>query len=76
MEQMDLIDWLDDRRVIKQQLPIQSIQHRLFIIKQLKPIMRELEALEISALTISEAIAHYQELYREKAQQAILSPFK
>ena len=73
---MDLIDWLDDRRVIKQQLPIQSIQHRLFIIKQLKPIMRELEALEISALTISEAIAHYQELYREKAQQAILSPFK
>jgi hypothetical protein len=38
--------------------------------------MRELEALELSALTISEALAHYQNLYQEKAQQAILSPFE
>jgi hypothetical protein len=28
--------------------------------------MRELEALELSALTISEALAHYQNLYQEK----------
>jgi hypothetical protein len=42
----------------------QSTQHRLFIIEQLKPIMRELEALELSALTISEALAHYQNLYQ------------
>jgi hypothetical protein len=51
--QMDLIDWLDEKRVIRQQPPSQSTQHRLFIIEQLKPIMRELEALELSALTIS-----------------------
>ncbi|SCN47289.1 hypothetical protein BAZMOX_06368_0 [methanotrophic endosymbiont of Bathymodiolus azoricus (Menez Gwen)] len=34
--------------------------------------MRELEVLELSALTISEAMAHYQNLYQEKAQQATL----
>ncbi|SHE22518.1 hypothetical protein [methanotrophic endosymbiont of Bathymodiolus puteoserpentis (Logatchev)] len=76
MEQMDLIDWLDGKRVIRQQPPTQSTQHRLFIIEQLKPIMRELEALELSALTISEALAHYQNLYQEKAQQAILRAFE
>ncbi|TXK95828.1 hypothetical protein BMR02_12280, partial [Methylococcaceae bacterium HT1] len=36
MEQMDLIDWLDDKRVIRQLPPSQSTQHRLFIIEQLK----------------------------------------
>ncbi|GFO75230.1 hypothetical protein BPLS_P2317 [Bathymodiolus platifrons methanotrophic gill symbiont] len=48
MKQMDLIDWLDGKRVIRQLPPTQSTQHRLFIIKELKPIMRELEALELS----------------------------
>jgi hypothetical protein len=66
MKQMDLIDWLDNKRVIVQQPPSQSTQHRLFIIEQLKHIMRELEALELSALTIFEALAHYQNLYQEK----------
>ncbi|TXK95865.1 hypothetical protein BMR09_10525 [Methylococcaceae bacterium CS3] len=69
MEQMDLIDWLDNKRVIRQQPPTQSTQHRLFIIEQLKLIMRELEALRLSALTISEAIAYYQNLYQEKASE-------
>ncbi|TXL03774.1 hypothetical protein BMR07_14290 [Methylococcaceae bacterium CS1] len=69
MEQMDLIDWLDNKRVIRQQPPTQSRQHRLFIIEQLKLIMRELEALRLSALTISEAIAYYQNLYQEKASE-------
>ncbi|WP_140414140.1 hypothetical protein [Bathymodiolus platifrons methanotrophic gill symbiont] len=36
MKQMDLIDWLDEKRVIRQLPPTQSTQHRLFIIKQLK----------------------------------------
>ena len=68
MEQMDLIDWLDGKRVIRQQSPTQFTQHRLFIIEQLKPIMRKLEALELSALTISEAVVHYQNFYQKKAQ--------
>ena len=75
MEQMDLIDWLDGKRVIRQQPPTQSTQHRIFIIEQLKPIMRELEALELSSLT-SEAMARYQNRYQEKAQQAILRAFE
>jgi hypothetical protein len=29
--------------------------------------MRELEALELSALTISEAMAHYQNIYQKKS---------
>ncbi|GFO76437.1 hypothetical protein BPLS_P4214 [Bathymodiolus platifrons methanotrophic gill symbiont] len=76
MKQMNLIDWLDGKRVIRQLPPTQSTQHRLFIIKELKPIMRELEALELSALTISEAMAHYQNIYQEKVQQAILKGFE
>ena len=73
---MDLIDWLDGKRVIRQLPPSLSTQNRLFIIEQLKPIMRELEALEISAFTISEAMAHYKNLYQEKAKQAILRAFE
>ena len=76
MEQTDLLDWLDSKRVIKQQPPAQTTQHRTFIIEQLKPIFRELEALKLSPLTISEAMAHYQELYRDKAQNAILGDLK
>jgi hypothetical protein len=43
--------------------------------RAIKHIMRELEALELSALT-SEAMARYQNLYQEKAQQAILRAFE
>ncbi len=74
MEQLDLMDWLDSKRVIKQLPPAQAIQHRAFIIEQLKPIMRELEALGLSALTISEAMAFYSNSYQEQAQKAILRP--
>lgn len=72
MEQLDLLDWLNSKRVILEAPPAQHIQHRRFIIEQLKPILKELEALNISASTISEALAYYQHHYLEKAQQAIL----
>ncbi len=74
MEQLDLMDWLDSKRVIKQRPPAQATQQRAFIIQQLKPIMREFEALGLSALTISEAMAHFSNSYQEQAQKAILSP--
>ena len=67
MKQMDLIDWLDDKRVIRQQPPTKATQTVFLSSSSLKPIMRELEALELSALTVSEAMAHYQNLYQEKA---------
>lgn len=49
-------------------------QHRRFIIEQLKPIFKELEDLNISDSTISEALAYYQNHYLEKSLQAILKP--
>ncbi len=73
---MDLIDWLDGKRVIKQQPPAQMTQHRQFIITQLKPIMRDLEALELSPLAIAEAMAYFSNLYQEIAQNVILYDLK
>lgn len=74
MEQMNLLDWLNSKRIILKSPPAEPIQHRCFIIQQLKPIFKELENLNISNLTISEALAFYQNHYQEKAQEAILSP--
>lgn len=74
MEQINLLDWLDSKRIILALPPAEHIQHRRFIIEQLKPILKELEVLNISDLTISEALAHYQYHYLEKAQQVILKP--
>lgn len=74
MEQIDLLDWLDSKRIILESPPSENTQHRRFIIEQLKPILKELEALNISDLTISEALTYYQNHYLEKAQQAILKP--
>lgn len=74
MEQIDLLDWLDSKRIILELPPSENTQHRRFIVEQLKPILKEIENLNISDLTISEALAHYQHHYLEKAQQAILKP--
>lgn len=74
MQQLDLMDWTDSKRVIKQLPPAQATQHRAFIIEQLKPIMRELEALKLSPLSLSEALAYFSNRYQEQALQSILNP--
>jgi len=72
MEQIDLLDWLGSKRIILESPPSENTQHRRFIIQQLKPILKELEALNISDSTISEALAYYQIYYLERVQKAIL----
>lgn len=74
MKQTDLIDSLDNKRIIKP--PAQHTQRRAFIIDQLKPIMHELEALGLSPLAIAKAMTHYQKLYFQKAQNVILCDLK
>lgn len=73
MEQLSLLDWLDKKRVIVELPPNEHIRHRAFIIEQLKPIFRELEALELSDSAISEAMAYYQHQYQEKHQNCLIS---
>lgn len=70
--QTDLLDWLDSKKIILALPPTQSTQQRTFLINQLKPIMREMERLELSPLAISEALAYYSNHYQEAAQAAIL----
>jgi len=72
MIQTDLLDWLDSKKIILALPPAQSTQQRTFLINQLKPIMREMERLELSPLAISEALAYYSNYYQEAAQAAIL----
>ena len=74
LDWLDWLDWLDSKRIILESPPSENIQHRRFIIQQLKPILKELENLNISNSTISEALAYYQHYYLEKAQKAILKP--
>jgi len=76
MEQLNLLDWLNSKKIILDLPPTEHIQHRTFIINQLKPIFAELEALELSDGAISEAMAHYQNHYQEKHQKTILRATK
>lgn len=71
MEQLDIENWIDQNRVIKSMPPAQAIQHRTFVIEQLKPIMQELDYMELSPLAISEAMAHYMEKYRQAALERL-----
>ncbi len=72
MIQTDLLDWLNKKRVIKAAPPSQGIQQRAFVLDQLAPIMRELEALELSPLAISEALHQHAAYFQDKAQNQIL----
>lgn len=74
MEQTDLLDWLDGKKVIRAQPPSQSIQHRAFVIEQLAPIVRELETLRLSPLAVSEALQFYAGQFQTKAQNQLLNP--
>lgn len=72
MKQTDLLDWLDSRRIILSLPPSRSTQQRAFVIEQLKPIIRELESLKLSPLSISEALAFYSNHFQEVAQAEII----
>lgn len=69
MKQASLLDWID---TTKSSIPSEAIQHRAFVVEQLKPVMQELEALELSPLAISEALAHYHAHFQTIAQDLLI----
>ena len=72
--QFDLLDWLDDKAVIKSSPPSNATQHREWLKHQLQAVMLELDYLQVSPLAISEALNFYANAYAEKAQNDILKP--
>lgn len=72
MKQLDLMDWLDETAVIKAAPPAHAIAHREWLKTQLKPVMLELDFLQVSPIAISEALSYYANIYAQKAQDHVL----
>lgn len=73
-KQMDLLDWLDSKAVIREEIPAAVILHRAFVIEQLRPIIAELKALALDDFAISEALHYYAGQFQQTGQNKLLNP--